>query len=340
MSKSRAPNWFLKVFGFSNVRKMASRPVVINGTVVGYLIFSSDDAADINEKWDAFLGLLIISVVGGVGSLFIAYGVLGSILHPLNTVSTALKSIEQGSPYSSVDLAGPPDFFPIMNSANELALALAGLRKQNEQLLNALVSAQDQERDEIARDLHDELGPILFALRAHTLVLEQRPDIGEYATYKIRDLGTFISSLQLAYRQILDRLRPTLIEDVGLTMSISVLIESVRHQNNKLSINAFVDPRVEGVTPAVGRTIYRLVQESLLNVQKHSNASDVAINVSVFGDPSKVIVEVRDNGQGFPVPLTHGRGLRGMIERGQALGGVLQRENRQGAFTRCELPFA
>ena len=214
--EARAPKWFLTLFRFSNAQKTASYPITLGSKTAGYLVFSSNDAPDIDEKWTAFLSILALLLLVGSTTVLVAYLVVGRILLPLETVTSTLRSVESGAVHSPIKLNVPAEFVAVKEATNKLADALATLRHQNKALLNAIVSAQDQERDEIARDLHDELGPILFALRAHAISLQKRNDISEFAAYKVRDFEIAISSLQLAYRQILDRLRPILVDEVGL----------------------------------------------------------------------------------------------------------------------------
>jgi len=340
--ETRAPQWFLTLFKFSNVQKTASYPIALGPKTAGYLVFSSNDAPDIDEKWTAFLSILALLLLVGSTTVLVAYLVVGRILLPLETVTSTLRSVESGAVHSPIKLNVPAEFVAVKEATNKLADALATLRHQNKALLNAIVSAQDQERDEIARDLHDELGPILFALRAHAISLQNRRDISEFAAYKVRDFEVTVSSLQLAYRQILDRLRPILVEEVGLLKSLNVLVDSARQQTKELTISATFDASLDNVTQPVARTIYRLIQESILNVQKHSNALDVAISISMIDslpENPRIVVEISDNGHGFPIPTIPGRGLRGMEERVRALGGSLVRDNRPGAYTRCELPI-
>jgi two-component system, NarL family, sensor histidine kinase UhpB len=205
--------------------------------------------------------------------------------------------------------------------------------------LRKIVSLQDDERRDIARELHDELGPLLFGIRANSVALLETTPPDQRSQH--RAAGRLIESaeaLQQANRRILDRLRPLHIEELCLEASVQTLLRGARAHSPELTITSELAPdlAIDGV---VSQTIYRVIQEGVTNVLRHAQADDMRI--MVVNERHNVRVEVCDNGIGMAPDLVFGRGRTGMRERARALGGTfeLTRENSR-TVVRCCLPVA
>jgi signal transduction histidine kinase len=213
-------------------------------------------------------------------------------------------------------------------------MTLAQLSQDNRDLLHRLVSLQDDERRDLARELHDELGPLLFGIRASTIALsEASGNLGNPAQEVMRS----VEALQQTNRRILDRLRPLYIEDLGLKTSVQTLLQNFRRQAPHISLTATIDPGLNEIDRPLAQTVYRLIQEALTNVLRHAGANNVHVLATMAG---KVLtIEISDDGGGFPADNVFGRGLTGMHERVRALSGslsLLRADER--TYVRCRLP--
>ena len=193
-----------------------------------------------------------------------------------------------------------------------------------------MVSLQDDERRDMARELHDELGPLLFGIRANTVALLEtipadRPEFGSAAEGILQSVET----LQQANRRILDRLRPLYIQELGLERSIQTLLQNAKAQAPDLRITSQIDAALNEIDGLLSQTIYRVIQEVVTNVLRHAQAG--AMHVSARIEGHELTVEVSDDGVGFPPERTFGRGLTGMLERARALSGTLQVLREGGA---------
>jgi len=237
-----------------------------------------------------------------------------------------------------IPAAGPPEIRKSAQEANELARTLNRLSQDNRSLLRRIVSLQDDERQDMARELHDELGPLLFGIRANTVALLESIPRGEAKlTDAAEGILQSVETLQQANRRILDRLRPLYIQELGLEKSIQTLLQNAKTQAPDLKVTSQIDPRLNEVDGLLSQTIYRVIQEAVTNVLRHARAN--AMHVAADIDDREVALEISDDGIGFPPDRMFGRGLTGMLERVRALSGSLELL-REGGRTcvRCRLP--
>ena len=246
--------------------------------------------------------------------------------------------MRQGNFGEFITPAGPPEIRRSAEEANELAQTLSRLSRDNRSLLRKIVSLQDDERRDLARELHDELGPLLFGIRANAVtLLDATPGDKAQLDGSVAGVLQSVEALQHANRRILDRLRPLYVDELGLTKSIETLLRNARSQAPQLQQTADIDPRLSDVDGLLSHTVYRVIQEGVTNVLRHANAD--AMKVTATMQSEQVFVEVADNGAGIPPDNVFGRGLTGMHERARALGGTFELL-RDGGLTcvRCRLP--
>jgi signal transduction histidine kinase len=206
-------------------------------------------------------------------------------------------------------------------------------------LARHLERVREDERDHLARELHDELGAVLTAAKLDVARLKSRlgevqPDVQE----RVRHLNEGLNSGIALKRRIIEDLRPSSLINLGLMQALEILI-SEWTQRTEIPVNA----RLETVTlrASAELTVYRLVQEALTNVAKYAKASEVWVKVSPVSSPEsaaaqfRVHVSVRDNGVGFDASerriKTHG--LLGMEFRIETEGGVLAVTSSPGLGT-------
>ena len=316
----------------------AAFPVMIDGKRVGDIVFDPDMSADIYEKWIGFLAILVSAVALALLTGIIAYVTAGAALAPLRDLGEGLTRLRQGSYGDFITPAGPPEIRRSAEEANQLAQTLERLSRDNRSLLRKIVSLQDDERRDLARELHDELGPLLFGIRANAVtLLDASPADKAQLDGSVAGVLQSVEALQHANRRILDRLRPLYIDELGLAKSIDTLLRNARSQAPRLQQTADIDPRLGDVDGLLSHTVYRVIQEGVTNVLRHANASAMKITATMQSD--QLFVEVADNGAGIPPDNVFGRGLTGMHERVRALGGTFELLRDNGlTCIRCRLP--
>jgi two-component system sensor histidine kinase UhpB len=333
----RVPLWFIHLLTIPEIG--TSFPVMLEGNRVGDIVFSPDISADVFEKWIGFLAILFSAFVLTLATGVIAYFAAGSALSPLQQLGEGLTRMRNGDYSRPITAGGPPEIRRSCEEANELARTLDTLSHDNKSLLRKIVSLQDDERHNLARELHDELGPLLFGIRANTIALAESVPRDKELGASTQGILDSVEALQRANRRILDHLRPLYIQELGLEKSIQTLLQNARSQAPDIALTSRIDPRLNELDGPLSQTVYRVVQESVTNVLRHAKAS--SMNVEAFTDNKELAIEISDNGVGFPTESMFGRGLTGMHERVRALSGTFQLLREAGKTrVRCRLPIA
>jgi signal transduction histidine kinase len=195
------------------------------------------------------------------------------------------------------------------------ARVTAALRQARERL----VSAQEEERRRLRRDLHDGLGPALAALAAQA---EAARDLiatqPETSRGLLADLITQAQAATADIRRLVYNLRPPALDDLGLLGAIQAQAQKV-NQTPALRVNVAADP-LPALPAAVEVAAYRIVQEALANVVRHAAAKRCQVSLAIENGNLKL--EVADDGRGLPAEVEAGVGLRSMRERAEEMGGT------------------
>jgi two-component system sensor histidine kinase UhpB len=276
----------------------------------------------------------------------ITAAVVSRALRPLNSLVGAMTRVEAGDYSTRVTPEGPPELAAICRRLNRLVEVLGDAMEDRRHLAGRIVSLQDTERKELASELHDEFGPYLFALRAHVSSLEaaiaEKGADAEILLQNCRAMTEQLRALQQVNRQILERLRPVGLADLGLGEALNGLAEMFRQAHPGVSLNLSVSPSLGRLDETTELTIYRVAQEALTNAFRHAGASSVWVSVTPLnsdaGQPT-IRVGVRDNGNGLPMDYKSGLGTIGMRERVTALGGhVSMKSTQEGLLIEALLP--
>jgi two-component system, NarL family, sensor histidine kinase UhpB len=331
------PDWFVSLLRIPNIA--SAHPIIIRERNVGDIIFAPDLSADLLEKWFGFLAIILSGSALLVLAALSAYLTTTLALRPLEQLGAGLARMQQGDYDSKIPLLGPPEIRKSCQEANQLAKKLKRLIQDNRHLMRKIVSLQDKERRELANELHDELGPLLFAIRANAIVLSEssgNATVGDPDTPSRRLLEA-AEAVQHASRRVIEGLSPLYLEELGIDKSIQTLLQNAHSSLPTLTTASQVDTRLDSLDGLVLQTIYRVVQEAVTNVIKHAQATTLNVVASVLAQT--VTIEISDDGTGFPDNVSLGRGLTGMSDRIRALDGTLELLRKSGrTVVRCVLP--
>jgi two-component system sensor histidine kinase UhpB len=309
-------------------------PISIKGKP-GSLLITSHPNDEMAEIWDGIITQLQIGTVIALVLFLITTRVVSRALAPIQTLSEAMTKIEAGGYDTRVKPDGPPELTAICDKLNHLAATLGNAVDDKRRLAERIVSLQDVERKEIARELHDEFGPYLFALRAHASALTRLADGGAPSAEATRKHGVSIleqvNALQQTNRRVLEKLRPVGLTELGLCEALGALLRLWGESHPDVVIETAISQSLGDTGETADLTIYRTIQEALTNVFRHASATCVNVTVEPIEPPSRptragrggALVRIRDNGSGLRPDHKLGLGLTGMRERILALGGSL-----------------
>ena len=216
-------------------------------------------------------------------------------------------------------------------------LALRESREEIKELALAANSLREQEKSRVARELHDELGQALTALKIDVIWMKQNlsAPTSELAG-KLTEMQLLVDGTVAATRRISSDLRPLVLDDLGLAAAVEWLVQSFTTRTG-VACELAVSSNLELEEP-YATTVFRVLQESLTNIAKHAQATQV--EVSLEREEGRTALHVEDNGRGFDTsaPRKSGAfGLLGMRERAALLGGEIKIDSEPGKGTRLEL---
>ena len=230
----------------------------------------------------------------------------------------------------------------VRTRTDELEQRNAEMLEQAEQLRmlsNRLMRLQDDERRRIARELHDSVGQDLAAL---SMCLEgaKRTANGmpQTATQKLDEACVIIEKCSTDIRTLSHLLHPPLLEELGLASAIEWYVEGFASRS-KIEVNLQMPPHFRRLDPSVELPLFRVLQECLTNIHRHSESKTAAVKVEA--DDRKVTLEISDQGKGIArrEGKRSGVGINGMRERLKDLGGTLAiHSTSQGTTVRAEIP--
>ena len=347
-----APDWFAQWVAPPPQRQVISLPG-------GQLVVEADPSRAILDGWD---DLARMATLGGVALLLInalVFWYVGRTLRPFATILAGLARLEGGDYAARLPTSLPGrEAASIAHAVNRMAAAVEGQLQarlaayeaqrslaESREIARQIEHHTERERREMARELHDELGQSVTAIRsvANSLVhrLGERDAAG-------REMAALISSeaarLYEVMHGLIPRLTPLGLDSLGLADALADLVGGARQRPDTPPIELQIQALPAELDRELALAAYRVVQEALNNALRHSGASRIAI--SARSAEGRLLISVEDNGSGLaPDWQRPGHyGLRGLRERLSGLGGELDIESlpapQTGVRIRAALPLA
>ena len=223
----------------------------------------------------------------------------------------------------------------------ETRTALAESNADLQRLLAVREQVQDEERQRIARDLHDDLNQALAAIRLHVAAAHQRLGTASRDVHALLEETTdLVANAIDSTRRIINDLRPQMLDDLGLLAALQALVSQFRRRSGiacRLAVHDHL-PVDTQPAPQIANCLYRVAQEGLGNVAQHAQASEVEVKFTRTTD-GQISLRITDNGHGMHGGLPRSAqsfGLVSMHERVRAIGGLLRVETAPGSGTTIE----
>ncbi|MGB3777714.1 MAG: histidine kinase [Tunicatimonas sp.] len=260
---------------------------------------------------------------------------LDELIQALRRTADFAQQIGQGAfdavhrPLSEYDELGRA-LLQMRDQLRQLNARKEALERETKQLL---VSTQEAERERIARDIHDGIGPLLTTAKLKLTSLALPSD----ATREVRML---LDEVIAEVRRISSNLMPAVLSDFGPGEALRQLASEVE-KNTALTVRYANDLLAPSrLNKETGIALYRIAQEAINNTLKHAQATEIVMSLTEFDD--QVIFYYKDNGVGFdPVRLRNsdGKGLKNIHERVRILGGTVHIYREQGTLIEAEIPI-
>lgn len=330
ISAGDVPAWFSALAG--NVTDHREVPLTAGDRRIGTVVLQSDASDEVAEVWQEAQRQATVWLAANAVMIGAFYFILRQILQPLVSISRGMTDLGKGHYRVQIDPSGVPEFDTIIASFNDLASALGAAREENGRLYRELITVQEDERRQIASELHDEAGPCLFGITTTAAAIEARVSRihhGEAAeiSRQLSEIGTIANRLNALNRQIMKRLRPIALGRVTLRELVGDLIADFGRRYPEVHFLTEYAIAARSYGDLVDLTIYRCIQEGIVNALRHGKAGYVSIELdevapSSAATPVALILVLRDDGQGIAAASTPGFGLAVMRERVQSLGGT------------------
>ncbi|MBV9908864.1 MAG: histidine kinase [Hyphomicrobiales bacterium] len=346
--ESEAPRWFRALVGAPAETAVIS--VAVKNDGVQSIILVADPADEIDEVWFEARDHALVGGLLALAAVWVSSLLVGRAVRPLGVAGATLAKLESGDYSARAEGDGPPEIRNLNAKINSLGETLDGLNCANDGLMERVFEAHDEERQLIARELHDEFGPHLFALRASAAVLAKTVGDHHAARAAVSAIEAQVGELQGQNRRILADLRPAALAELGLIEALEALVAHWRRAESKMAVTLEVDPRVEGLSERASLMAYRFVQEAMTNAFRHAGATRIEASLKFetpVGAPSLrdpalagLIIRVADDGKGFQGEAEPGMGLVGMRDRVRLMGGSVSIEQPQAGGVVIEARFA
>lgn len=273
-----------------------------------------------------------------LGAGLLAVALISNVLtRPLRDVAAGAQQVAAGDLAHRVPAGRNDEIGQLATSFNDMAARVAERDASLRQLSRRMLSIQEQERVRIAREVHDELGQALTAMKIDIQQLAKRePALAE----PLGSISKTVDNTVDLVRRIATDLRPSILDDLGVTAALEQQLRRLRESTGmQTTLTVTEEPQLDMLT---GASLYRIAKEALANVVRHAEATEVEVSLNI--ESNAAVLEIRDNGRGMSreqIASSHSLGLLGMRERAELLGGSVTIESQEGKGTcvRATLPL-
>jgi len=331
--KNASPHWFIKAVMVDFLTHNYDIKIADGSTKTIFITANPMD--EISEAWGETKAFFW-SIALMLSIIFITVNlVFNSMLQAVKTILSGLRQVETGHFDHVLPHFNIQELDAIATEVNGISLALKTAHKNNQDLARHSMQIQETERQNMSREMHDEMGQSLTAIKAMAVTCQQDNTDVKTITRSIVDICNHLS---VVVRSMMKTLHPLSLTELGLGATLSDLVREWQRRSPELQFNLNYDGALETLSHDITIHVYRIIQECLTNVVRHANASEVA--VLVIKRDNKVWITVSDDGQGSQLN-SPGFGLLGMRERAENLGGQFTLESalNGGVNVVVQLPY-
>ncbi len=335
-SSREAPAWFSDLISLETPPYFTT---LLPETPGGTIQIGIDPTDKIDEAWNntkPFLWLALLFVVLCYLLVFLS---VRSALKPVISIVDSLDRIEKGDYNTRIPHFKSPDLMHISDKINGVAETLDKASRLEHTMAQRAVKMQEKERQYLARELHDELGQSISAIKA--IAVSMDCDSNNQNNTGRKTIENLCDHVYSVVNSMMRRLRPVVLEELGLVLALRQMVDEWNDKQSEVFCKLSIKGQLDFISDDSAIHLFRVVQEGLTNISKHSNASEVDISLDENSPDRAMTLQIRDNGTSIQRENSESRfGLRGIRERIHALGGSVIIESPQtGGFSiHCKIP--
>ncbi|MBD9356447.1 sensor histidine kinase [Methylomonas albis] len=322
------PGWFIRLVK-SDYPKVEHQLNMQDGKLLT-LIIQAQPLDEITEVWQesaaffASISLLTLLTFLAVNLVF------NKSLKSIAVIVDALRLIETGQYRQQLPPFSTQEFDDIAKAINHMTVELEKARQENRALTQHSLAIQEEERQRLSQELHDELGQSLTAIKVMAVTAGHRKADAAKITSSISEI---CDHLMTVVRSMMQQLHPLVLTELGLKATLEEMVNHWSERNADLQLTIRCSDAVDGLDKNLTIQVFRVIQECLTNVVRHAQAHKVSIDLEKLDQPHICLqLKVQDDGRGCDLQTTsQGFGLLGIKERIKSLDGELQVSSQPGA---------
>lgn len=345
-----SPEWFVEAYEIFSSQSVVELPLVHGAAMKGTVVATIESKAIADRAWSELSRLVGIAATMILVMCLLVYVAIERSLRPTAEILSGLNRLAEGDLTHRLPPFKMKELDRIAEVFNGLAQKLEATTHERTELARKLVNAQEQERQHLARELHDDVAQRLSAVNGlATSIKRSCRDAAPSAARQSEELVELAAGTMRSLRETLTYLRPPEIDDLGLILSVQSLVQGhnrLAAGNTTFSLDARGD--LDDLPAETSAHVYRIVQEGLNNAARHAHARNVSVEIkNVTGDSvngRRIELIVTDDGMNaLPSTREHqgGIGLVGIRERVYALAGTFSagRRGNDGFELRVSFPI-
>jgi signal transduction histidine kinase len=324
----RVPRWLGMILGIPLELKLLGANLII----LGMAVLALAGPVHLNPGRLADTSVLVVALA--IGAL-VNFALVRLALHPINTLKGVARRVSAGRLAERVpaSIVADRELTQLSTTINQMLDTLAASRDRMRKLGAEVVYAEERERAEVARELHDTVGQTLAA--ASFQLAAAVHEIGDHnGVARLAEVRELLRTSLEEIRNVSRSLHPRVTSDLGLPSALEALADATR-QRSLVDVHVNIDIDAVIIPAAVSVTLYRVAQEALRNVERHADAGQAVLTLRAR--PGYAQLEITDDGSGFEAPLGKKRGTSGfaaMRERLSLAGGELHIDTARDKGTR------
>jgi two-component system, NarL family, sensor histidine kinase UhpB len=331
-----APDWYAALVAPAPIRQEFH-------VIAGDLVIEANASRAILDGWDDAVRLFQFGIVAVLVGNILVFWLVRRATRPFRLIVNGLQDMERGAFHTRLPNFAVAEAAAIAQAFNRMAQAIednldarrqaleANARlEQSRELALAIQSRVEEERRHIARELHDETGQSVTAIRSLAMSLTHRAGNDQETLRTARLIADTAAKLYAAMHDLIPRLRPPALENLELADAVEAQVAEWQHQHPQVEFALGVGPLPQKLGDSYMLAIYRILQEATVNALRHADTRRIHIDLRAEG--GCLSLHIRDHGTGLPADWNKPGhfGIRGMRERARMLGGDVTVDNADG----------